>query len=92
MTMIPAPGSPEAVAKGCTCPIADNHHGRGPQGKGGPYWINENCPLHSLSAKQRAVFESLGTQRCAKCRSINVVPSKDSYGVYYCLDCNHKEE
>ena len=38
----PNPGSEEACAKGCKCPVLDNGHGRGP----GPFWINEDCPLH----------------------------------------------
>ena len=40
----PTPGSPEAVARGCTCPVIDNHHGRGV--KPGVFWINKDCPLH----------------------------------------------
>lgn len=27
--IFPAPGSKEVIAKGCTCPVWDNHHGRG---------------------------------------------------------------
>lgn len=41
----PNPGSDEALAKGCTCPVIDNGrgHGRGD----GNFWINEGCPLHT---------------------------------------------
>jgi len=49
----PTPGSDEAVAQGCTCPVADNAYGLGLFGiyHGGPddarlFWVNEDCPLH----------------------------------------------
>jgi hypothetical protein len=35
------PGSPEAVANSCSCPILDNEEM--PDDK---KWVNENCPLH----------------------------------------------
>jgi hypothetical protein len=35
------PGSPEAVANSCTCPILDNQEM--PDGK---KWVNGDCPLH----------------------------------------------
>jgi hypothetical protein len=35
------PGSDEAVAQGCTCPIIDNQEM--PEDK---KWVNMNCPLH----------------------------------------------
>lgn len=40
----PTPGSDEARAIGCTCPVMDNNHGKRP----GPWgwWIEERCPLH----------------------------------------------
>lgn len=41
------PGSPEAVAAGCTCAVIDNHYGRGFMYGGGlSFWITANCPLH----------------------------------------------
>ena len=40
-----APGSPEAYANGCKCPILDNAHGKGIGG--GHYWISEKCPIHA---------------------------------------------
>ena len=49
------PGSKEATAKGCTCPVMDNAHGRGHLGDGEKYgfWIDENCPLHgSINQKK----------------------------------------
>lgn len=46
--LIPKPGSPEALAKGCTCPVMDNHHGKGvPDGKGASqFWYTMGCPVH----------------------------------------------
>lgn len=49
----PNPGSAEAVQQGCTCPVIDNHYGKGvPVGKGGAplFWHSENCPLHGRRA------------------------------------------
>lgn len=49
----PNPGSNEAIAAGCTCPVLDNGHGRGAYGgakldNGKPiFWIMQDCPLHS---------------------------------------------
>lgn len=43
------PGSKEAVAAGCQCPVMDNGHGRGAyvDQNGDPvFWFNMNCPLH----------------------------------------------
>lgn len=41
------PGSPDAIAEGCTCPIFDNRNGEGVIGyPDGSYWINADCPLH----------------------------------------------
>ena len=40
---VPTPGSPEAVAQGCTCPVMDNGHGAG---RGGLFWTSGDCPLH----------------------------------------------
>jgi hypothetical protein len=50
--MTPNPGSDEAVAAGCTCPVMDNARGRGipiatDEGELQiAYWINGNCPIH----------------------------------------------
>ena len=48
MTDAPFPGSPQAVAQGCTCPVMDNNNGRGLcELDGMPvYWVNAGCPLH----------------------------------------------
>jgi hypothetical protein len=41
------PGSPEAVANSCKCPILDNEEM--PDDK---KWVNENCPLHGTRTSQ----------------------------------------
>lgn len=52
---VPNPGSDEALALGCICPVLDNAHGRGAYGGyiydavGQPFfWTNAHCPLHGL--------------------------------------------
>ncbi len=53
---IPNPGSDEAIALSCLCPIIANNHGH--QGLGreglllGGWWITENCPLHDVREKE----------------------------------------
>lgn len=42
----PNPGSDEAIAKGCKCPVLDNAHGRGYLGKPGIFVLSADCPLH----------------------------------------------
>ena len=48
MTSNPNPGSDEAVAQGCTCPVLDNGRGRGAYQIDGvwQFWIDWACPLH----------------------------------------------
>ena len=53
------PGSEEAVAAGCKCPVLDNGHGKGIYGGGVKnekgkviFWINEDCPLHGGFTKE----------------------------------------
>lgn len=48
MTDKPNPGSPEATHLGCTCPVIDNHHGRGAYGNADQFWIVADCPLHGV--------------------------------------------
>lgn len=51
MTAKPTPGSPEAIAHGCRCPIIDNGRGRGfgPPPPAGPWFVMvEDCPLHGV--------------------------------------------
>ena len=51
----PTPGSEAAVESGCTCPVLDNHHGKGFLLDGAPvFWINAGCPLH---AKRKEAHE-----------------------------------
>lgn len=47
---IPNPGSAAAIKKGCTCPIMDNHNGKGfPYGDvKQAFWISGDCKLHTL--------------------------------------------
>ena len=49
----PNPGSPEAVANGCTCPVIDNGYGKGYLGDGELFgWvIAESCPIHWQAQK-----------------------------------------
>jgi hypothetical protein len=54
----PNPGSPEAVERGCTCPVPDNNHGEGVETPGlfGPvrdWWRNSECPLHGCGEEDR---------------------------------------
>lgn len=47
----PNPGSPEAYALGCKCPILDNAHGRGVGC--GEFWISAECPLHGAKKEDK---------------------------------------
>lgn len=47
----PNPGSDEAIAIGCLCPVLDNGHGRhapfmGADGKP-EWWVRGDCPVHT---------------------------------------------
>lgn len=45
------PGSPEAIAKGCTCNPELNHHGRGVRrslGSAAAFYPDQGCPQHAL--------------------------------------------
>lgn len=46
MTSKPDPGSDEAIALGCTCPVLDNGRGRGYMGQPGIYVYTIGCPVH----------------------------------------------
>lgn len=59
MTTKPNPGSDEAIAAGCSCPVLDNAHGKGcgylnadcaPM-----FWINADCPMHGSPQARNAV-------------------------------------
>jgi hypothetical protein len=43
---IPNPGSKEAQAIGCTCPVIDNHYGKGYMGTDGVFVYSGDCPVH----------------------------------------------
>lgn len=45
---LPNPGSAEAAARGCTCPIIDNEYGRGYRGQKGQFIKHDDCPLHGF--------------------------------------------
>ncbi len=48
------PGTKEALENNCTCPVLDNHHGKGIPTKDGRVFIyNENCPYHSKNNKKK---------------------------------------
>lgn len=41
------PGSDEAVAHGCCCPVMDNGKGKGYMGQEGVFVISSECHVHS---------------------------------------------
>ena len=50
----PKPGSVEAGRLACTCPVIDNHYGRGFVVNGERVWVvNEDCPLHGRGQGER---------------------------------------
>lgn len=55
------PGSDEALAKGCRCPVLDNHHGKGRYGDGAAHgWLVSGiCGLHR-SPMLNALLKALG--------------------------------
>ena len=59
------PGSDEAIAAGCTCPVMDNGHGRGYLGgeTNGQGWtafiVTRDCPLHGKKAEERKIMVPL---------------------------------
>lgn len=53
----PKPGSPEAVAAGCSCPVMDNSHGRGWMGNPNMFAVNKDCPLHGKKEPTHAPAE-----------------------------------
>ena len=62
------PGSPAAVEQGCTCPVIDNHHGRGFRDDFQSYVISGDCPLHA------GQFEPDWTRKCENCGETPIVP------------------
>lgn len=53
----PNPGSSEAVAKGCKCPVIDNAHGRGYMGNPEVFVLQGNCPLHGEGTDYAKPFQ-----------------------------------
>jgi hypothetical protein len=51
MTDTPTPGSPEAIKRGCTCPVLDNRYGKGVRDDRDEFWITYYCPLHGFDAE-----------------------------------------
>ena len=41
------PGSPEAVARGCVCPVDENNNGDGIIGTDGQFYISSDCVMHN---------------------------------------------
>lgn len=54
----PKPRSDEALDQGCACPVIDNGHGKGVQGRG--FVSNAECPLHGVKAFLRDLFKQGG--------------------------------
>lgn len=52
----PNPGSDEAIALGCTCPVMDNGRGRGAWGSSGLFWMARSCPVHGDEARHYAMM------------------------------------
>jgi hypothetical protein len=42
----PNPGSDEAIAAGCHCPVMDNRRGRGYMGQPNMFVYTARCPVH----------------------------------------------
>ena len=42
----PNPGSEEAQALGCNCPVVSNFWGKGIRGDGKTFVISTDCPVH----------------------------------------------
>ena len=47
------PGTREASAKGCTCPVLDNNHGRFPVMPPNDWWITQGCPQHDIGEENQ---------------------------------------
>lgn len=54
----PNPGSDEARALGCECPVIDNSYGRGYRGQPGIFVFNGGCPIHGAAAVEAPTQEA----------------------------------
>jgi hypothetical protein len=56
------PGSPEAIAEGCTCDPVLNSDGRGTLSESGQvaFMPNNDCPLHGLAVVKRLLRDEDG--------------------------------
>jgi len=54
MTPVPNPGSDDALAEGCTCPVLDNNHGDPELGRIRGFVVIEGCPLHWKAETEEA--------------------------------------
>ena len=49
---VPNPGSEEARAASCICPVLDNNYGWGSDWGKDRFWITEECPLHGKESDE----------------------------------------
>lgn len=47
---MPNPGSPDALAQGCTCPQLENHYGHRAPHEPDTWLVAMNCPVHARRA------------------------------------------
>lgn len=63
----PNPGSEEAIAAGCNCPVTDNHYGKGIPMRNPDnnkielaFWMTADCVLHGLKSGTEVAIEQQG--------------------------------
>lgn len=94
----PPPGSPAAIAQGCTCPRMDNRNGRGAytdRDTGKPmYWYASGCSVHDEKEGRESVCgmneqeERSTAVKCSRCHGKGVVVAMASRYHVYCPVCN----
>lgn len=60
-----SPGSKEAIAAGCTCPVEDNNHGEGmwhEKRASHLFWIAYSCTIHSPEAEKMAKLKVINDE------------------------------
>lgn len=72
--VIPTPGSLEAVADGCICPVYGNNHGEGIDGCPGVFEMVLGCPLHGDDLTPAAVGTSSPVDSQARCKCGQPIP------------------